>query len=203
MHTITRRSFASFGVMLLLLLALAGCGDNETEYTQTLNFKAPISLSGKFEGEAGQPSPQPQEIEVFIAAPFDLAAESPDLQDRADKGLFTNLRLVSFTYTLENNTLSQDLKNIELALGPEGSEDPNASETVLLGLIEEIKAGDSAGGEGTLETANLAALSQHLFNLQFSMMQGVKIRLEAGDIIPSGSVTIKSTITVVMTSDDP
>jgi hypothetical protein len=188
----------------VMALALAGCGSDETEFTQTLTFTAPISLGGKFgDLQPGDIAPEDMEVPIFIAAPFDLAMDSPELQERADGSLFIDLRLVSFEYEITENTLTGDLSGLELAIGPEGSEDPNAPETVLFGVIEEIKAGQKTSGAGTVLPENAIALSQHFFKLKFSMMQGATFTVKAGEPIPGGRVTVKSTVQFVLTSEDP
>lgn len=196
---------ALMALLALALTALLGCGADETEFTQTLTFTAPLNLSTAVRDAGltpGEIATEDMNLVLGKGAAFDLAADSPELQDRADNNKFVDLRLQSFEFTVTENTLTGDLTGVELAIAPEGNEDPNSPEAVLFGVIEEIKAGETPSGLGTLQPENSIALSQHIFKLKFNMAQGVTVPIKAGETIPGGRITIESKVIFVMTSED-
>lgn len=160
----------------------------------------PTSGSIAITCQGGACDPEPYTIAIPVGGVLDfevLASEARSLVRQVEAIEIQNAR-----YTIDENTLSVDLPEIEIFWGPEGAAtvDPTMG-VVALGLVPPIPARDAAAGAVVLDPAGVAALSEYLVgrSRRVRFFARTRVDLAPGGPFPEGRIRVGVDMTVRMT----
>lgn len=133
---------------------------------------------------------------VAEAAPVDLAAERPELQRVAQQPVI-DVGVERVFYNVTENTLNVATPEFKLYVAPAGVVLPGDPQAKLVGTIQPIPAGDTPTDRDVLFTQD-GELELREFmgdwRTQFNVLVGAEITINAGDPVPSGSLTAEVTV---------
>lgn len=198
----THRS--SIAIVLLtaaLGLFVAAC-EGPVEFTHTTKFPIALNLNGKFPGEANTPATEDLgPIPIVYQVPVDLATQNPELVEYAESGLFTETTIDQIKYDVISNNANVDFSNIRLAVGPTGAADFGDEGTFVIATIPEVKMGETPNGYAELDPSSAGPVATQVQTLEFAIVSGSDVSVNAGDPIPSGAVQMDIEMLMTFVAD--
>ena len=194
------RRTASLTLWMTLTACLAlGCDqigdfvdDNKSSLDIPINtdyeFLVPIDVGASMGPTAGQTSPA--DVSQTVAPPpttVDLVEEVGALKDA--KGRVKSFKISSVTVTPQTNTLTTNLPEISLVIGPQGASAIDQGQRVA--TIPSVAAGSTAAVSGIIDSAGQDAAQQWLTQLVFSQGTSMTLVVKKGQKVPSGRVDLK------------
>lgn len=212
MNSTTRTSLVFLATLLIFSIACGLLDDEATNivYQEAVPFSFTIDADQLCVSDAeidcdaaAQPSPERVELPpVEFAVEVDIveATGNNDLQSLAGK--FRAVEIRSIDYAIQDNSLSFDLPEITLYVGPLGSEDKDSSGVVELATIPATAAGETQSGRASVHPANSSKASELFKSLQFTTIPYAAAVIEEGQLFPpTGQARIRITIHLRLTAN--
>lgn len=204
-----RASLIFLSVFVIFSLACGLLDDDVTNisYTETLPLKFPINAG------ALCPSGDDECAGDTVAAPIDKSLMDIDIGTSIDvvemsgnkelakfKGVFRSIEITQIKYSSLQNTLTFDLPEMTVYMGPKGASSSTDRGVVALTTIPEIPAGKNLNGIAPVSDAGRSKSNDLLQELKLSSIIFAEPTIKKGqDLPPSGSANIKLDIDVKFT----
>ncbi|MEM1348521.1 MAG: hypothetical protein AAGI01_08205 [Myxococcota bacterium] len=196
------------------LLMFIGCGwfnedDLDISYTEEIPINIPridsamVCPDGVDCAAASIPSPMDRDLNpVALDVEIDIveATGQPELSQYT--GRFKEISISRIEYEFTENTLTFDLPETTIYLGPLGSTSPEDDGVVPLAVLPETPAMQAASGTAQITEANRQATSDLIKTLQTSAIIAAQPRVKMGQPFPPrGAAEVKATIFVTFVAN--
>lgn len=134
-------------------------------------------------------------IPESASSTIDLAMQVPQLNGFAGQAL-SNVTISKITYSVSNNTMNIDLPAMTIYLAPQGVTDPKDPRAMMFGTTMPVPKMTNPTNQQVMLVQNASAIfSMFTSNVStpFNLIAATTVKLQAGDPVPSGAVTLSVT----------
>lgn len=107
------------------------------------------------------------------------------------------LEITSIGYQVSDNDLTFDLPEIDLFIGPIGTDDVEDDDVVYLTSVPQTDAGTDAEGDAPVDEENREASSEYFRQMEFAGLTALEPKIREGQLVPpSGDAQVEVTINI-------